>query len=113
MDPLVVASGVDEDALICGLRPEASPDEVVGALARAKAEHVAAAVHPSLASDCVVVGCDSMLQLDGRLCGKPQSIASARNNGSQWRDAPDNFIPAIALSACRTTGLFIMSAKPQ
>ncbi|EUA21664.1 septum formation protein Maf [Mycobacterium kansasii 662] len=82
VDPLVVASGVDEDALICGLRPEASPDEVVGALARAKAEHVAAAVHPSLASDCVVVGCDSMLQLDGRLCGKPQSIASARQ---QWQ----------------------------
>ncbi|KZS79089.1 septum formation inhibitor Maf [Mycobacterium kansasii] len=80
--PLVVASGVDEDALICGLRPESSPDEVVGTLARAKAEQVAGAVNRSLASDCVVVGCDSMLQLDGKLCGKPQSIASARQ---QWQ----------------------------
>ncbi|ORB55394.1 Maf family protein [Mycobacterium persicum] len=82
VDPLVVPSGVDEDALICGLRPEASPGEVVDTLARAKAEQVAAAVNGSLSSDCVVVGCDSMLQLDGKLCGKPQSIASARQ---QWQ----------------------------
>jgi septum formation protein len=81
VEPLVVVSGVDEDRLVAGLGPESSPGEVVCALARAKAEHVAARLDESVAADCVVVGCDSMLHLDGRLCGKPRSVSEARD---QW-----------------------------
>ncbi|KZS58796.1 Maf family protein [Mycobacterium ostraviense] len=82
VEPLVAASGVDEDAIFAALGQDVAPGDAVCALARAKAEQVAGAVNRSLASDCVVVGCDSMLQLDGKLCGKPQSIASARQ---QWQ----------------------------
>jgi septum formation protein len=78
IDPLVVVSGVDEDRLIAELGPGASPADVVCALARAKAEDVAASLERVVSSDCVVIGCDSMLYLDGRLCGKPESIEAAR-----------------------------------
>ena len=35
-----------------------------------------------VAADCVVIGCDSMLYIDGRLCGKPSPSADARQ---QWQ----------------------------
>jgi septum formation protein len=82
IDPLVVVSGVDEDRVTARLGPDASPAEVVCALAQAKAEQVAAGIQESVAADCVVIGCDSMLYLDGRLCGKPQSVADACE---QWQ----------------------------
>ena len=41
IDPLVQVSGVDEDLVTATLRSDASPGEVVCALARAKAEQVA------------------------------------------------------------------------
>lgn len=82
IDPLVRVSGVDEDALIAGLGAAAEPAEVVCALARAKAERVADDLEPAVAADCVVVGCDSMLYIDGALVGKPGSADAARN---QWR----------------------------
>jgi septum formation protein len=78
VDPLVVVSGVDEDRIVASAGRHASPDDVVCTLARAKAEHVAGELDSAVASDCVVVGCDSMLYLDGQLCGKPQSVAAAR-----------------------------------
>jgi septum formation protein len=78
IDPLVVVSGVDEDAVAAGLGPEASPQQVVCALAEAKAEWVAGELANDIAADCVVIGCDSMLYIDGRLSGKPQSVAEAR-----------------------------------
>ncbi|TVS86855.1 Maf family protein [Mycobacterium helveticum] len=79
VDPLVRVSGVDEDAVIAGLGPDAPPGEVVCALARAKAERVAGELEPAVAADCVVIGCDSMLHLNGLLCGKPQSTSAARD----------------------------------
>ena len=82
IDPLVVVSGVDEDLVIAGLGPDASPGGVVCALAAAKAEQVAGELDGAIAADCVVIGCDSMLYLDGRLCGKPESADAAV---SQWR----------------------------
>jgi septum formation protein len=82
IDPLVIVSGVDEDRLTAGLGSDASPGEVVCALAAAKAEQVAGKLDGAVAADCVVVGCDSMLSIDGRLCGKPESADAAV---SQWR----------------------------
>lgn len=82
IDPLVVVSGVDEDAVAAALGPDAAPPDVVCALAQAKAEQVTAGLDGTVAADCVVIGCDSMLFLDGRLCGKPGSAEAA---ASQWR----------------------------
>jgi septum formation protein len=81
VEPLVVVSGVDEDLIAGRLGPDASPGEVVSALARAKAEQVVGQLDSTIAADCVVIGCDSMLHIDGRLCGKPSSVAEARR---QW-----------------------------
>jgi septum formation protein len=81
VDPLVVVSGVDEDLVTAGLGSDASPGEVVCALATAKAEQVAGELDSAVTADCVVIGCDSMLHIDGRLCGKPASADAA---ASQW-----------------------------
>jgi septum formation protein len=81
IDPAVIVSGVDEDAVIAALGPDAQPGDVANALARAKAEQVVDRLDPALTADCVVIGCDSMLYIDGALRGKPESIAEARR---QW-----------------------------
>ncbi|OBH90493.1 nucleoside triphosphate pyrophosphatase [Mycobacterium sp. E2733] len=81
VDPLVVVSGVDEDAVVAELGPDAAPAEVVGALAAAKAERVAGELDGAVAADCIVLGCDSMLYLNGGLCGKPGSADEAM---AQW-----------------------------
>jgi septum formation protein len=51
-------------------------------LADAKASGVVTALPEDVAADCVVIGCDSMLLLDGRLCGKPGTPELAR---AQWK----------------------------
>ncbi len=81
VDPLVVVSGVDEDAVIASLGSNAPPDQVVCALAQAKADDVVARLPADVVADCVVIGCDSMLHLDGQLCGKPANAEAARQ---QW-----------------------------
>ena len=80
LDPVVEVSAVDEDALLAGLGG-APPGEAVVALAGAKATAVARRVGGRL-PDAVVVGCDSMLHVDGALHGKPGDVATAR---SRWR----------------------------
>jgi septum formation protein len=75
IDPVVIVSGVDEDAIVAGLS-DATEAEIVSALATAKAEAVigrAAAAHP----DAIVIGCDSMLLVDGVLVGKPHTRQAA------------------------------------
>jgi septum formation protein len=81
LDPLVVVSGVDEDAVIASLA-DAPPEQVVSGLAAAKADEVFAHLPAAVAEDCVVIGCDSMLFLDGQLCGKPGDVDTARR---QWQ----------------------------
>ena len=76
--PLVRVSGVDEDRVTESLGPTASPHDVVCTLAMAKAEQVAGELDSAVAADCVVIGCDSLLYINGRLCGKPQSVDAAR-----------------------------------
>jgi septum formation protein len=82
VEPLVVVSGVDEDLIAQQLGPDTAPGELVSTLARAKAEQVAGRLEGAVAADCVVIGCDSMLYIDGQLCGKPESVADARR---QWQ----------------------------
>ncbi len=78
IDPLVSVSGVDEDAVAQRLGQDADPAEVVAALAEAKAHAVAGELDAGVSADCVVIGCDSMLYVDGTLSGKPGSPAEAR-----------------------------------
>ena len=72
LDPEVIVSGVDEDAITAGSVPA-----LVLALATAKAGAVSAA----LTGDAVVIGCDSLLELDGLPLGKPGDAAEAT---SRW-----------------------------
>jgi septum formation protein len=81
IDPLVIVSGIDEDAVLASFGSDPSPGGAVCALAAAKADEVATHLPAHLAADCVVIGCDSMLELDGQLCGKPDSVDAARR---QW-----------------------------
>ncbi len=81
VDPEVIISDVDEDALIASLDADLPPEAVVAKLATAKAVSVAGVLPDDLLADCVVIGCDSMLFLDGTLCGKPGSAEAAR---AQW-----------------------------
>lgn len=73
VEPVVRVSGVDEDALTAELGPSADSESVVMALARAKAVAVSGEF-----DDAVVVGCDSMLSIDGELQGKPHTVEVAR-----------------------------------
>ncbi|BBY79709.1 septum formation inhibitor Maf [Mycolicibacterium pulveris] len=82
IDPLVIVSGVDEEAVLAGLGPESTPPDVTAALATAKAEAVIDGLDAAVAADCVVIGCDSMLYRDGALVGKPATAAAAR---AGWR----------------------------
>ena len=82
VDPLVVVSGIDEDAVVAALGADALPADVTSALATAKARQVSTMLDAAVAADCVVIGCDSMLYVDGELRGKPQSAEAARR---QWR----------------------------
>lgn len=81
IEPVVMVSDVDEDALIASLDEDLPPEAVVAKLANAKALSVAARLPDELISNCLVIGCDSMLYFDGRLRGKPGTAEAAR---SQW-----------------------------
>ena len=82
IDPLVIVSGIDEEAIVASLGRAATPVDSTTALATAKAQHVAESLDPEVAADAVVIGCDSMLYWGRRLRGKPQSAAAARR---QWQ----------------------------
>jgi septum formation protein len=71
LDPEVIVSGVDED-----IQPVSGVPELAARLARLKAEAVSARIdHGSRAT--VVIGCDSLLELDGVPYGKPGTPAEA------------------------------------
>ena len=75
IDPEVVVSGVDEDAV-----PTEDPERMVRTLARLKAEAVAATITQAGA---LVLGADSTLVLDGVALGKPGSAEAAT---ARWHD---------------------------
>jgi septum formation protein len=75
-DPLVVVSGVDEDDV-----QRDDPRETVRELAVRKALAVAA----GRSGADLVVGCDSMLELDGEVLGKPTSPADAVHRWQRMR----------------------------
>ena len=78
VSPLVRVSGVDEDKIADNLGPDAAPEKVVTVLAEAKAAEIVPGLAADNLTDVVVVGCDSMLLIDGQLQGKPGSVDIAR-----------------------------------
>lgn len=74
LDPEVIVSGVDEDALTAP-----TPAELARVLAEAKAGAVAGRAE---AAGALVVGCDSVLELDGEALGKP---ADAEEATARWK----------------------------
>jgi septum formation protein len=80
LEPSIVVSTVDEAAVTAAALEtygELVAEEVALVLARAKAEDVADQI-----DDAIIVGCDSVLDLDGEIHGKPASAAEAV---ARWR----------------------------
>ncbi|MBO0926030.1 septum formation inhibitor Maf [Cellulomonas sp. zg-ZUI199] len=88
--PLVAVSGVDEDAVLAAARErfgDLEPADAVLVLAQAKAEDVARRlddldVEGWQDEDVVVLGCDSMLEIDGEVLGKP---VDAQDAVARWQ----------------------------
>lgn len=91
IEPRVEVSSVDEEAVIAALvrdaarlgREDPTPIEEALLLARAKAEDVA-----SHAKGALILGCDSVLELDGFSFGKPGTpeVATSRWKKMRGRD---------------------------
>jgi septum formation protein len=94
IEPEVVVSGVDEDAYV-----EGTPAELALTLARAKARAVAARQD---VTSGVVIGCDSVLDLDGVALGKPADAAEAV---ARWRQMRGR-------SGVLSTGHWVVDVEP-
>lgn len=75
LDPLVVVSGVDESQVV-----GVPPAELALQLAELKCAAVAG--RPEVPAGALVLGCDSVLELDGQALGKP---ADAEEAVERWR----------------------------
>ncbi|WP_344255557.1 Maf family protein [Terrabacter carboxydivorans] len=76
VEPVVLVSEVDEDLTVAEATERyglLEPADIALLLARAKAEDVAGRVD----DEVVVLGCDSVLELDGEVHGKPADAAEA------------------------------------
>ncbi len=78
LDPEVLVSGVDEDGV-----EAMSVRDTVATLARLKANAVASSIRDE--GITVVLGCDSMLEFNGRGFGKPGSQQAAAERWRQMR----------------------------
>jgi septum formation protein len=114
VDPVQYVSGVDEDAMAAAM-PDTEPEQLVAALAEAKARTVAEAVAPQHPNS-VVVGCDSMLAHEGLLVGKPGTPERARERwvrmgggigelmtGHAVLRVQDGLVGSLATGTVRTT----------
>jgi len=100
LDPEVIVSGVDES----GVQAE-SPSDLVMQLATLKA----GAVHDQLAghdqrsaarTGSILIGCDSVLDLDGTVYGKPRSAQVARERWLAMRGRTGTLLTGHHLIVC-------------
>ncbi|MFD1858640.1 septum formation inhibitor Maf [Aeromicrobium camelliae] len=77
IEPDVIVSGVDEDQVVA-----ATPSGLASELARLKCDAVASGHR-----DRLVLGCDSVLEFDGQILGKPHDPETARQ---RWREMRGN-----------------------
>ncbi|MFS0895616.1 Maf family protein [Microbacterium sp. 179-I 3D3 NHS] len=91
IEPLTLAPEVDEDAVgaaAAAARGAALPPaELVLLLARAKAADVAHRLATQGSFDGLVIGGDSMFELDGRVYGKPYTAEEATRRWQEMRGA--------------------------
>lgn len=77
LDPHVIVSGVDESQV-----SDTDPAGLAATLATLKAEAVVDRLRAEGRDDVLVLGCDSVLDFDGRILGKPDDADDARQ---RWR----------------------------
>lgn len=85
VEPFVQVSEVDEDAAVAAaeaVHGRLEPADVALLLARAKAESVARSRVDADEVEALVLGCDSVLELDGEVHGKPADETEATD---RWR----------------------------
>ena len=85
VEPIVRVSHVDEDAIQAAMS-NATPAEIALRLAQEKARVVASAFTADSDSDFVIVGCDSVFDLDGVAFGKPADAAQAKERWQLMTD---------------------------
>lgn len=86
--PEVRVSQVDEDRVIAERERVAGPasaSDVAGHLARSKAREVATRPASNSPSGALVLGCDSVLEFDGQVHGKPRTAEVARQRWQAMR----------------------------
>lgn len=89
----VVVARLDEGSIRDGLLAEAAtPRDVADALAEMKARRVA-----ERRTDAVVIGCDQVLDLDGRILGKPASPQDARAQLYAMRGRTHRLLSAVVV----------------
>lgn len=84
IEPIVQPSGVDEDAVLEAATDRHGPldaAEIALLLARAKAEAIA----DTAGEDALVLGCDSVLEFEGEIFGKPADAAAATERWKAMR----------------------------
>lgn len=109
--PIIRPADIDEDALRESLG-DASPQAIIAALAKAKAEAVAAA------DGEIVIGCDSMLLLNGQLQGKPHTVEETISRWKAQRGQAAQLItghcvrsPAGTISGTTSTKIYFAEAS--
>lgn len=88
IEPIVVPSEVDEDAVVAHWESVDGPmsaSTMVETLARAKADAVAGRVVDGVPIDGLILGGDSAFELDGVVYGKPHTASVARKRWSAQR----------------------------
>ncbi len=86
IEPILMSPNVDEEALAAELGANVDAETLVSELARAKARDVAARVGDAYPDfDGVVIGGDSMFELDGTLYGKPYEPEVATERWQRMR----------------------------
>jgi len=125
VDALVAVSGVDEDAVLADGRRRYGnlpPADAVLVLAQAKAEAVSRAltagkVVPDGAApeddldDLLVLGCDSMLELDGDILGKPADADDAARMLALLSGRSHRVLSAVAVAARGRTRLALSVSR--
>lgn len=83
INPIVRVSNVDEEAIELSMAA-ATPSEIAQALAQAKCEKVTQelANNNELTPNTIVIGCDSVFELNGKPYGKPENASQAK---SRWQ----------------------------
>lgn len=95
LDFKAIPPDLDEAAMraAMGEESELDPSDVAELLARAKAEAIS-----NLAREAIVIGGDQVLAMEGRLFGKPQSMADARHRLLELSGKTHQLHTAIAVA---------------